>query len=166
MFSGALWLMLRFQWGWVWLLFCAICRYGVNKLEAMLRPLVEDGLKCILIFGVPTRVEKVEKMWRLFMFRMISKQPKHLLLPFFFFSVCAIHFPHMLSTCHREQVWVNLTIGFTGRNKILMPIWKKIGLDLGFMCTLCLWDELYWPVSCVYRMNRAQQLTQMTLLLY
>lgn len=36
-------------------------RYGVNKLEAMLRPLVEDGLKCILIFGVPTRVAKDER---------------------------------------------------------------------------------------------------------
>ncbi|KFW68737.1 Delta-aminolevulinic acid dehydratase, partial [Pygoscelis adeliae] len=33
-------------------------RYGVNKLEGMLRPLVEDGLKCVLIFGVPSRVHK------------------------------------------------------------------------------------------------------------
>uniref|UniRef100_A0A668SA94 porphobilinogen synthase n=1 Tax=Oreochromis aureus TaxID=47969 RepID=A0A668SA94_OREAU len=26
-------------------------RYGVNKLEGMLRPLVDNGLKCVLIFG-------------------------------------------------------------------------------------------------------------------
>ncbi|KAK2535519.1 hypothetical protein Q9233_003816 [Columba guinea] len=36
-------------------------RYGVNKLEGMLRPLVEDGLKCVLIFGVPSKVHKDEK---------------------------------------------------------------------------------------------------------
>uniref|UniRef100_A0A8D2MSA4 porphobilinogen synthase n=1 Tax=Zonotrichia albicollis TaxID=44394 RepID=A0A8D2MSA4_ZONAL len=36
-------------------------RYGVNKLEAMLRPLVEDGLKCVLIFGVPSKVHKDER---------------------------------------------------------------------------------------------------------
>lgn len=34
-------------------------RYGVNKLEGMLRPLVEDSLKCVLIFGVPSKVPKV-----------------------------------------------------------------------------------------------------------
>lgn len=34
-------------------------RYGVNKLEGMLQPLVEDGLKCVLIFGVPSKVPKV-----------------------------------------------------------------------------------------------------------
>ncbi|XP_019365931.1 PREDICTED: delta-aminolevulinic acid dehydratase [Gavialis gangeticus] len=33
-------------------------RYGVNRLEGMLRPLVEDGLKCVLIFGVPSKVPK------------------------------------------------------------------------------------------------------------
>ncbi|KAM9325191.1 delta-aminolevulinic acid dehydratase [Gastrophryne carolinensis] len=33
-------------------------RYGVNKLEGLLRPLVEDGLKSVLIFGVPSRVTK------------------------------------------------------------------------------------------------------------
>lgn len=37
----------------------ALLRYGVNKLEGMLRPLVEDGLKCVLIFGVPSKVHKV-----------------------------------------------------------------------------------------------------------
>ncbi|KAM8934770.1 delta-aminolevulinic acid dehydratase [Pelodytes ibericus] len=36
-------------------------RYGVNKLEEMLRPLVEDGLKSILIFGVPGKVAKDER---------------------------------------------------------------------------------------------------------
>ncbi|XP_015278592.1 PREDICTED: delta-aminolevulinic acid dehydratase [Gekko japonicus] len=35
-------------------------RYGVNKLEEMLRPLVADGLKCVLIFGVPTKAAKDE----------------------------------------------------------------------------------------------------------
>ncbi|XP_054854410.1 delta-aminolevulinic acid dehydratase isoform X1 [Eublepharis macularius] len=35
-------------------------RYGVNKLEEMLHPLVADGLKCILIFGVPTKATKDE----------------------------------------------------------------------------------------------------------
>uniref|UniRef100_A0A7N6BWD6 Delta-aminolevulinic acid dehydratase n=1 Tax=Anabas testudineus TaxID=64144 RepID=A0A7N6BWD6_ANATE len=36
-------------------------RYGVNKLEEMLRPLVENGLKCVLIFGVPAKIEKDER---------------------------------------------------------------------------------------------------------
>nr|XP_034987932.1 delta-aminolevulinic acid dehydratase isoform X2 [Zootoca vivipara] len=36
-------------------------RYGVNRLEEMLRPLVADGLKCILIFGVPSRAIKDER---------------------------------------------------------------------------------------------------------
>uniref|UniRef100_A0A3Q2PPA9 Delta-aminolevulinic acid dehydratase n=1 Tax=Fundulus heteroclitus TaxID=8078 RepID=A0A3Q2PPA9_FUNHE len=36
-------------------------RYGVNKLEAMLRPLVEKGLKCVLIFGVPAKIAKDER---------------------------------------------------------------------------------------------------------
>lgn len=34
-------------------------RYGINKLEATLHPLVEKGLKCVLIFGVPSRIQKV-----------------------------------------------------------------------------------------------------------
>lgn len=34
-------------------------RYGINTLEAMLRPLVENGLKCVLIFGVPAKIQKV-----------------------------------------------------------------------------------------------------------
>ncbi|KPP79035.1 Delta-aminolevulinic acid dehydratase-like [Scleropages formosus] len=36
-------------------------RYGVNKLENMLRPHVENGLKCVLIFGVPAKVPKDER---------------------------------------------------------------------------------------------------------
>lgn len=40
-----------------------IRRYGVNKLEGMLRPLVEKGLKCVLIFGVPTKITKVSQIW-------------------------------------------------------------------------------------------------------
>ncbi|CAM9679846.1 unnamed protein product [Bubo scandiacus] len=36
-------------------------RYGVNKLEGMLRPLVGDGLKCVLIFGVPSKGHKDER---------------------------------------------------------------------------------------------------------
>nr|XP_009939410.1 PREDICTED: delta-aminolevulinic acid dehydratase [Opisthocomus hoazin] len=38
-----------------------MARYGVNKLEGMLRPLVEDGLKCVLIFGVPSKLPKDER---------------------------------------------------------------------------------------------------------
>ena len=37
---------------------CA-CRYGVNKLESALSPLVKIGLKSVLIFGVPTKANKV-----------------------------------------------------------------------------------------------------------
>ncbi|XP_074871449.1 delta-aminolevulinic acid dehydratase isoform X2 [Carettochelys insculpta] len=36
-------------------------RYGINKLEGMLRPLVDEGLKCVLIFGVPTAIPKDER---------------------------------------------------------------------------------------------------------
>ena len=34
-------------------------RYGVNKLEAALEPLVKAGLRAVLIFGVPTKAKKV-----------------------------------------------------------------------------------------------------------
>ncbi|KAK7803978.1 hypothetical protein U0070_012445 [Myodes glareolus] len=37
-----------------------VARYGVNQLEDMLRPLVEAGLRAVLIFGVPSRVPKVK----------------------------------------------------------------------------------------------------------
>ncbi|XP_063000531.1 delta-aminolevulinic acid dehydratase [Elgaria multicarinata webbii] len=36
-------------------------RYGINKLEEMLRPLVADGLKCVLIFGVPSNAVKDDR---------------------------------------------------------------------------------------------------------
>uniref|UniRef100_A0A3Q1FB06 Delta-aminolevulinic acid dehydratase n=1 Tax=Acanthochromis polyacanthus TaxID=80966 RepID=A0A3Q1FB06_9TELE len=36
-------------------------RYGVNKLEEMLKPLVENGLKCVLIFGVPAKIAKDDR---------------------------------------------------------------------------------------------------------
>ena len=35
------------------------CRYGVNRLEEAVRPLVENGLKTVLIFGVVTKLDKV-----------------------------------------------------------------------------------------------------------
>lgn len=38
-----------------------VARYGVNQLEDMLRPLVEAGLRAVLIFGVPSRVPKDEQ---------------------------------------------------------------------------------------------------------
>lgn len=38
-----------------------VARYGVNRLEEMLRPLVEEGLRCVLVFGVPSRVPKDER---------------------------------------------------------------------------------------------------------
>lgn len=46
------------------LLCVPIHRYGVNKLEGMLQPLVDNGLKCVLIFGVPAKIEKVCKSKR------------------------------------------------------------------------------------------------------
>ncbi|XP_019744333.1 delta-aminolevulinic acid dehydratase-like isoform X1 [Hippocampus comes] len=36
-------------------------RCGVNKLEGMLQPLVENGLKCVLIFGVPANIAKDDR---------------------------------------------------------------------------------------------------------
>lgn len=35
------------------------CRWGVNKLEGFLGPLVKKGLQSVIIFGVPLKVEKV-----------------------------------------------------------------------------------------------------------
>ncbi|XP_076454899.1 delta-aminolevulinic acid dehydratase-like [Babylonia areolata] len=37
-----------------------VCRYGVNKLRSALSPLVDKGLKSVLIFGVPGKIEKDE----------------------------------------------------------------------------------------------------------
>ncbi|KAK7895421.1 hypothetical protein WMY93_020746 [Mugilogobius chulae] len=36
-------------------------RYGVNRVEELLQPLVQKGLKCVLIFGVPAKVIKDER---------------------------------------------------------------------------------------------------------
>lgn len=33
-------------------------RWGINKLEGLLRPMVEKGLKSVIIFGVPMQMEK------------------------------------------------------------------------------------------------------------
>lgn len=34
-------------------------RWGINRLEGFLRPLVEKGLKSVILFGVPLELEKV-----------------------------------------------------------------------------------------------------------
>ena len=34
-------------------------RWGINKLEGFLRPLVNKGLKSVILFGVPMQMEKV-----------------------------------------------------------------------------------------------------------
>lgn len=36
-----------------------VFRFGVNKLEGFLSPLVKDGLKSVLLFGVPQNMGKV-----------------------------------------------------------------------------------------------------------
>ena len=36
-----------------------ISRMGVNNIERIVSPLVEKGLKSVLLFGVPTKLEKV-----------------------------------------------------------------------------------------------------------
>jgi len=36
-----------------------VFRFGVNKLEGFLEPLVKDGLKSVLLFGVPQNLPKV-----------------------------------------------------------------------------------------------------------
>lgn len=61
----------------------AIHRYGVNKLEAMLRPLVDNGLKCVLIFGVPAKIAKVLDNFGVKSLFLLSSSsaPPHFLLP-------------------------------------------------------------------------------------
>ena len=39
------------------------CRYGINCIETALKPLVAKGLKTVLIFGVPTKIEKVTTIY-------------------------------------------------------------------------------------------------------
>ena len=36
-----------------------VARYGINKLRDALKPLIEKGLKTVLIFGVPGNIIKV-----------------------------------------------------------------------------------------------------------
>lgn len=36
-----------------------VARYGINKLRDALKPLVEKGLKTVLVFGVPGNIMKV-----------------------------------------------------------------------------------------------------------
>lgn len=36
-----------------------VARYGINKLRQALEPMVQNGLKCVLIFGVPSKLPKV-----------------------------------------------------------------------------------------------------------
>jgi len=36
-----------------------VARYGINKLREALEPVVKDGLKTVLIFGVPAKISKV-----------------------------------------------------------------------------------------------------------
>jgi hypothetical protein len=40
-------------------------RWGINRLEGFLRPLVEKGLKSVILFGVPLELEKVSSESRL-----------------------------------------------------------------------------------------------------
>jgi porphobilinogen synthase len=39
-------------------------RWGLNKLEAFLSPLIEKGLKSVILFGVPMKMEKVGTVWK------------------------------------------------------------------------------------------------------
>lgn len=36
-----------------------VYRYGLTQLEKALRPIVDDGLKYVLLFGVPESLSKV-----------------------------------------------------------------------------------------------------------
>jgi porphobilinogen synthase len=36
-------------------------RWGLNKLEGLVRPLIEKGLKSVILFGVPMKMEKVSR---------------------------------------------------------------------------------------------------------
>ena len=38
-------------------------RWGVNRLEEFLAPLVHKGLKSVILFGVPLKCEKVGLPW-------------------------------------------------------------------------------------------------------
>jgi delta-aminolevulinic acid dehydratase/porphobilinogen synthase len=45
-----------------------VSRYGINPLRVHLEPLVEKGLKSILLFGVVEKIEKVSQTHFLFKF--------------------------------------------------------------------------------------------------
>lgn len=38
-------------------------RWGINRLEGFLKPLIEKGLRSVILFGVPLDLEKV-RLWR------------------------------------------------------------------------------------------------------
>lgn len=38
-------------------------RWGINKLEAFLQPLINKGLKGVILFGVPMQMEKVRLVY-------------------------------------------------------------------------------------------------------
>ena len=38
-------------------------RWGINKLEEFLTPLVQKGLKSVILFGVPLTCEKASVYW-------------------------------------------------------------------------------------------------------
>lgn len=40
-------------------------RWGVNKLEEFLGPLVQKGLKSVILFGVPLNCTKASMLWLL-----------------------------------------------------------------------------------------------------
>jgi porphobilinogen synthase len=37
---------------------CLVCRHGVNRLNELVKPLVDKGLKAVLLFGVPAQIQK------------------------------------------------------------------------------------------------------------
>lgn len=39
-------------------------RWGINKLEGFLTPLVQKGLKAVILFGVPMQMVKVSSSYR------------------------------------------------------------------------------------------------------
>lgn len=77
---------------------CHPFRYGINKLEAMLRPLVENSLKCVLVFGVPSKVQKVRN-------RLTNRFCWFLRVSFFFFLAAS-------SLCRMKMVWVSIKLLF------------------------------------------------------
>ena len=50
-------------------------RWGINKLEGFLRPLVEKGLRSVILFGVPVELEKVSRWHCPIRFPSVSLNP-------------------------------------------------------------------------------------------